>query len=385
MHRIAIDASRSGLVWLFAVFFGAIVVFGVSVWMLERGHPGTMIGSAFDGIWWAVVTIATVGYGDKIPLSAVGKLAAMAFMVGGVALSAMVSGTIASIFVERRIREGKGLQDIRLKGHTIVCGWNSHAGSILAGLEAESPSTPVILINSMDAEHFDAIKAGHPALDLRFVRGDHTQEAVLRKASAQQSRTCILLPDETGESGVSNADERTILAALAMKSLSREVAIRAAILKPESEQHLRRAEVEDIVVHGEFTGFLLSAAGDGGGLPGAARELLSFSSPARLRQRSMPASLVGMPFAQASDWFIRHGKGVLVGVLAAEKPVTLDDILSSSSGAIDDFIKRKFAEAQIDIGSDQQPHGKTRLAPSPDYVIAGSDAAFVIGGDDRDD
>ncbi|HUW69953.1 MAG TPA: ion channel [bacterium] len=385
MHRIAIDASRSGLVWLFAVFFGAIMVFGVSVWMLERGHPGTMIGSAFDGIWWAVVTIATVGYGDKIPLSTVGKVAAMAFMVGGVALSAMVSGTIASIFVERRIREGKGLQDIRLKGHTIVCGWNSHAGSILAGLEAESPSTPVILINGMDAERFDAIKAGHPALDLRFVRGDHTQEAVLRKASAQQSRTCILLPDETGESGVSNADERTILAALAMKSLSREVAIRAAILKPESEQHLRRAEVEDIVVHGEFTGFLLSAAGDGGGLPGAARELLSFSSPARLRQRSMPVSLVGMPFAQASDWFIRHGKGVLVGVLAAERPVTLDDILSSSSGAIADFIKRKFAEAQIDIGSDQQPHGKTRLAPSPDYVIAGTDVAFVIGGDDGDD
>jgi len=92
----------------------------------------------------------------------------MAFMVGGVALSAMVSGTIASIFVERRIREGKGLQDVRLKGHTIVCGWNSHAGSVLSGLEAESPSTPVILINSMDAEGFDAIKAGHPGLDLRL-------------------------------------------------------------------------------------------------------------------------------------------------------------------------------------------------------------------------
>lgn len=99
----------------------------------------------------------------------------------------------------------------------------------------------------------------------------------------------------------------------------------------------------------------------------------------------MPASLVGLPFAQASDWFIRHGKGVLVGVLAAEKPVTLDDILSSNSGAIDDFIKRKFAEAQIDLGADQQLHGKTRLAPSPEYVIADTDSAFVIGGDDGDD
>lgn len=384
LHRIAFDASRSGLLWLFAVFFGAIVIFGLSVWMLERGRSDTLFGTAFDGIWWAIVTIATVGYGDTIPHSQAGRIAAMAFMVGGVVLSAMVSGTIASIFVERRIREGKGLQDVRLKGHTVVCGWNPHAGSVLNGLEMESASTPVTLINGMDSERFDAIKAAHPGLDLRFVRGDHTQEAVLRKASAQQARTCILLPDETGESGVSNADERTILAALAIKALSREVAIRAAILKPESEQHLRRAEVEDIVLHGEFTGFLLSASGDGGGLPGAARELLSYSSPARLRQSKMPASLVGLPFAQASEWFIKHGKGVLVGVLAAEKPVTLDDILSSNSGAIDDFIKRKFAEAQIDLGSGQ-PRGKTRLAPPPEYVIAETDMAFVIGGDDGDD
>lgn len=384
MRRIMVDASRSGLVWLFAVFFGAVIVFGVTVWILERSRPDTMFGNAFDGIWWAIVTIATVGYGDTIPHSHAGRIAAMAFMVGGVVLSAMVSGTIASIFVEQRIREGKGLQDVHLKDHVVVCGWNSHAGSVLNGLEIESPSTPVTLVNGMDSERFDAIKAAHPALDLRFVRGDHTQEAVLRKASAHQARTCILLPDETGESGVSNADERTILAALAIKSLSRDVAIRAAILKPESEQHLRRAEVEDIVLHGEFTGFLLSASGDGGGLPVAARELLSYSSPSRLRQRKMPGALVGQPFAQASEWFIKHGKGVLVGVLAAEKPVTLDDILSSDSGAIDDFIKRKFAEAQIDLGSDQ-PRGRTRLAPPPEYVIAESDVAFVVGGDDGDD
>lgn len=309
LRRVTRETNRSGLVSLFAAFFGAIVAFGLIVWAMERTDPAGGISTPIDGLWWAVVTLATVGYGDTYPASALGKAAAMAFMIGGFVLSAIVSGTVASIFVERRIREGKGLQDIRLKGHFVVCGWNVHADAVLDGLEAESRGAPIVLINGLEPERFDAIRSAHPDVDLRFVRGDHTLESVLRKASVQQCRSCILLPDESGGSGEANADERTRLAALAVKSIARDVAVRAAILKAESEQHLRRAEVDDVVLHGEFTGFL-----------------------------------------------------------------------SDSSGAIDDFIKRKFAEAAIDLGSGDKPEGKARLAPGPDYVIGGTDVAFVVGG-----
>lgn len=375
------NLTRSGLASLFAIFLGAAAVFGTIVWLVERSTGNSMFMRLFDGLWWSLVTIVTVGYGDKYPASDMGKLAAILLMLSGVVISAILSGTVASIFVERRIREGKGLQDIRLKGHTIVYGWNRHGDRVLTGLEAEAPGIPVVLVNSLEPERFDAIRTLHPDLDLRFVRGDHTQETILRKASANQARTCVLLPDESGGNGETNADERTILAALALKSLSRDIRIRAGILKEESEPHLRRAEVDDIVLHGEFTGFLLSAAGEDGGLPDAAREMLSFSSASRLKQVAMPVSLVGKPFAEASDWFLRNNKGVLLGVLAKEKPVTLDDILSNDSGAIDAFIKRKFEEAAIDLGADTESSGKARLAPGPDYLIGSSDVAFVVGGE----
>jgi hypothetical protein len=90
---------------------------------------------------------------------------------------------------------------------------------------------------------------------------------------------------------------------------------------------------------------------------------------------------VGKPFAEASEWFLKNNKGVLLGVLAKEKPVTLDDILSNDSGAIDAFIKRKFEEAAIDIGADMESAGKARLAPGHDYLIGSSDVAFVVGGE----
>lgn len=375
------NLTRSGLASLFALFLGAATMFGTIVWLVEQSTGNNMFIRLFDGLWWSLVTIVTVGYGDKYPQSDIGKMAAILLMLSGVVISAILSGTVASIFVERRIREGKGLQDIRLKGHTIVCGWNRHGDRVLAGLEAEVPGIPVVLVNSLEPERFDAIRTQHPDLDLRFVRGDHTQETILRKASANQARTCVLLPDESGGSGETNADERTILAALALKSLSRDIRVRAGILKEESEPHLRRAGVDDIVLHGEFTGFLLSAAGEDGGLPDAARELLSSASASRLKQVAMPSSLVGKPFSEASEWFMRNNKGVLLGVLTREKPVTLDDILSNDSGAIDAFIKRKFEEAAIDLGVDARSSGRARLAPGPDYLIGSSDVAFTVGGE----
>ena len=375
------NLTRSGLASLFAIFLGAAAVFGALVWLLERGSGNHMFTRLFDGLWWSLVTIVTVGYGDKYPESDLGRLAAMLLMLSGVVISAILSGTVASIFVERRIREGKGLQDIRLKGHTLVCGWNRHGDRVLIGLQFEASGVPVVLVNNLEPEGFEAIRTLHPAMDIRFVRGDHTQETILRKASAQLAKTCVLLPDESGGNGEANADERTILAALALKSISRDIRIRAGILKEESEPHLHRAEVDDIVLHGEFTGFLLSAAGEDGGLPDAARELLSFSSASRLRQVSIPTSLVGKPFSEASDWFLKNNKGVLLGVLAKEKPVTLDDILSNDSSAIDAFIKKKFEEAAIDLGSDMESAGKARLAPGPDYLIGTSNVAFVVGGE----
>lgn len=378
VRRIA-RLSRSGIALPLALLGGATVAFGLLVWLAERGRGSEQFSSVWDGLWWALVTIATVGYGDKYPVGAAGKIAASLLMLSGIVITAVVSGTAASLFVERRIREGKGLQDLRLKGHIVVCGWNAQADGVLDALEGEAEA--VALVNALSPEAFEAIKARHPELDLSFVRGDHTQEAALRKAALDKASACIFVPDDTGPDGDAGADERTILSALAARAVAPELPLRAGIQKASSEQHLRRAGVDEVVLHGEFTGFLLAAPGAGAGLPSAARELLSASSPKRLRAEDFPASLVGKSFAEASAWFIANRRAVLAGVLSVEKAVSLDDILSNDSGAIDAFIKRKFEEAAIDIGEGQKPGSRSALAPDPSYLIGPSDRAFLIGGE----
>ncbi|HTX72449.1 MAG TPA: ion channel [Rectinemataceae bacterium] len=375
------DISRSGLLALFGVLGALVLVAAVVVFAIERSRGEAMFRNLFDGIWWAVVTVATVGYGDKYPITVFGRVVAIGTILTSIVLTAMISGTVASIFVERRIREGKGLQDLKLKNHLIVCGWNSNTEALLHNLEEAEGArgVAVVLVNWMEVEAFDAAKARFPSLDLRFVRGDFTQEAVLRRASAKTARSCVIVPDASGDNSFANADERAILGCLAVRSINSEIVVSAEILRPESEQHLRRANVDNIVVNGEFSGYVLSSASTSKGLPRAARELLSAGKGARLKEAALPPSLVGKTFAEASTWFLANKKGVLVGVLSEEKGVSLDDLLSDDSSAIDSFIKRKFMEAEVDLASAASAGSHVRLAPGPEYLIAEGDVAFVIG------
>ena len=66
----------------------------------ERGHIESRIYDFGDGLWWAFVTITTVGYGDTHPVTITGRIVAVCLMIGGIALLGTVSGMLASWMVE---------------------------------------------------------------------------------------------------------------------------------------------------------------------------------------------------------------------------------------------------------------------------------------------
>jgi voltage-gated potassium channel len=66
----------------------------------ERGRPGANIQTFGDALWWAVVTISTVGYGDRYPVTTEGRLVALGLILGGVALLGVVTASIASWLID---------------------------------------------------------------------------------------------------------------------------------------------------------------------------------------------------------------------------------------------------------------------------------------------
>jgi voltage-gated potassium channel len=84
-----------------------VVVFGVVERLVD---PGTF-PNVWLGMWWAIQTVTTVGYGDVVPGSTVGKVIASLLMLGGLSLFAVVTGAITSAFVAQRQKDMIGAED----------------------------------------------------------------------------------------------------------------------------------------------------------------------------------------------------------------------------------------------------------------------------------
>jgi voltage-gated potassium channel len=94
---------QNGLQYLLMGVAGLICVGGVLAWLLEDSI--TTLG---DGVWWAFVTTTTVGYGDLSPTNLPGRVVAVVLMLSGIVTLGMITGAIATYFVEAS-RDGSDL------------------------------------------------------------------------------------------------------------------------------------------------------------------------------------------------------------------------------------------------------------------------------------
>lgn len=92
-RRIVIVAGTFVLMFIYTI--------SLAVYQVERYAPGSNIRSFGDSLWWACVTMATVGYGDYYPVTVPGRLLAVVLMMGGIAIVGTASATIVSYLNER--------------------------------------------------------------------------------------------------------------------------------------------------------------------------------------------------------------------------------------------------------------------------------------------
>jgi len=92
-----------------------LIVIAASLMHSIEGHiqPDTF-GSILRSLWWSVVTMTTVGYGDVVPVTALGKMIATVIMLIGVGLVALPAGMLAARFGEE-LRERKENLDVHIK------------------------------------------------------------------------------------------------------------------------------------------------------------------------------------------------------------------------------------------------------------------------------
>ena len=92
-------ALRFVLLAVVAIVFAAA---GLELVFEQHSTGPTAIHNFGDALWWAVVTVTTVGYGDKVPMTGGGKWVATALMFTGIGLVGTLTATIAAFFVQEQ-------------------------------------------------------------------------------------------------------------------------------------------------------------------------------------------------------------------------------------------------------------------------------------------
>jgi voltage-gated potassium channel len=88
--------SENVILSILLVFLVLITICSISILKFERIADNSNIKTAGDALWWSIVTITTVGYGDKYPVSSEGRVIATILMIAGVGLFGAFSGLVAS-------------------------------------------------------------------------------------------------------------------------------------------------------------------------------------------------------------------------------------------------------------------------------------------------
>ena len=244
--------QQNGLLYGFAftLLGTATLVGGVSITLIEKGtNPDiTTLG---DGIWWALVTLTTVGFGDITPITPLGRVAGGVLMVAGMFTLALFAGIVSRTLLHAvwRLRE----EQIRMStylDHLVICGYDSGARMLIDAIRNEiDPDLTSVLVFA-DGERSQDFPA-----DITWIRGDPTKESELEKVRLSHARAVIIVGSRSVPP--QHADANTILTAFTIRSwLGRQpetsrrrnkLYVVAEILDSENVEHARTAGADEVI------------------------------------------------------------------------------------------------------------------------------------------
>jgi voltage-gated potassium channel len=320
-----------------ALFLVVVVAYATSGFMFFEWDEKPEI-QWLDALWWTIVTMATVGFGDYFPVTTGGRLlvGVPTILIGagmlGYALSQFASFILRA---ERLTRRGLSVQ--KAVGHVLLC--NCPPAARLLAVVAELRSLPgrdetaVILVDG-DLEELPEEIAKQ---NIRFVRGHPAREETLSRASIRQAARAVVLARDPRDP---KSDDLTVATCLTLRHLRPDMAVVAECIDPENKEILRRAGCSSIVCALELTPALLAQETIDPGIIHVLREMSA--------GRPETSSLFIIPLA--------------VG--------------NSATKTVADVHRWTVANHATLVGIRQQ--GRVRLNPGHEETVGASDAVIII-------
>jgi len=240
------DDETSDLITVLMYLFFSIVFGTVGIMLFEKGNNDGFVHIT-DGLWWCIVTITTVGYGDISPITLPGKLVAGCIMFIGLAFYASLTGVVSETLVNKaRRKKRKRMREQIFSQHVVICGWNQHAQSICETILKKEESL-IVSINSHEKTY--------PSHSRFFrVHGDPCDVTFLEEAKIAKANHVIILADEQLASP-QDQDARSILTAMNVTQYVVPQKVIFELKQVENRVHIQKMGIENIL---HLTTFLRS-------------------------------------------------------------------------------------------------------------------------------
>ncbi len=211
---IAVQAfEESGLLFAlaFALLGTATLLGGLSIYFVEM-RENERIAVVGDALWWALVTVTTVGYGDITPVTGLGRIIGGVLMVAGMFTLALFAGIVGSSLVKGVLSiQEEQFRMSEYVNHVVVCGYDESTHLLLEALTHE------LNLLEMSIVLFDKHERPRDLPpEILWVHGDPTKESELDKVRLSHAAAVIVSGERDTTPQV--ADARTILITFTVRS-----------------------------------------------------------------------------------------------------------------------------------------------------------------------
>jgi len=234
----------------FGLLMTATIIGGLSIFLIEA-EANPAIATVGDGIWWAIVTLTTVGFGDITPVTPLGRVVGATLMVAGMFTLALFAGIVGHTLLNAvlSIRE----EQVRMMGyydHVVICGYDAGTLMLLDAIAGE------INLNKRQVVIFaPQPRPMEVPPHFAWIEGDPTKESALGKVRLTHASTVLVVGSRTAVP--SDADARSILTVFTIRSFLAQAELvgeRKAplyvvteILDAENVDHARTAGADEVI------------------------------------------------------------------------------------------------------------------------------------------
>ena len=182
-------ASRRFELVTLGIFLGFLVFIGsTAIYLFENPANGGQVNNLFDAFYWAIVTVATVGYGDITPQTSGGRIIAMALILVGLGVLSFLISIIVAAFNEEmdELRESSTYAELnRLDSFIIICGFGRVGQHIARQLDKDRLS--FVIIDTKDVNVLKAKRLGY-----FVIHEDASKNGVIQNAGINKGASAII-------------------------------------------------------------------------------------------------------------------------------------------------------------------------------------------------